>query len=535
MSSFCFKLRIFTTVFLFWLSSNVFAQKKYWVSFIDKAGVSFNPYEYFSQRTIERRMRYHISLMDSSDFPVSEDYIKQVKVFSDSLSWSSRWLNGIAVYASEKNIYYISCLPFVNAVDELGSVPQLAEENNNSEPVSELNAAQRALLRYQTDRLQGKLFSEKQLDGKGILIALFDAGFPRVDVRPEFAHLFKEKRIKSTYDFVRKTDYVFSHNSHGAMTLSCIAGKYGDINIGLATGAEFLLARTEKAHGESLTEEENWLAAAEWADKNGADIISSSLGYTYHRYFNYEMNGKKSLVARAARMAAAKGILVVNAAGNDGSSDWKFVSTPADADSVLAVGGTNPYKDMRIYFSSAGPSSDGRLKPEVCAPAEVMAAGNRGMSHVFGTSFSCPLVAGFAACVWQMHREWNNIKLYHKIQESGHLYPYFDYMHGYGIPQASFFTLENKETLVATFSFEVENYDVKVMLNEKYVHVQPYQQHNLYYHIMNADGTLAFYSVMDAQEREVFSVDVRNYSADQELTVHFEGYTATYRFIDFKR
>src|SRR5258706_2466027 len=543
MRPFFSRLQIFISVFLFlfFAGETARAQKKYWVSFRDKAGVSFNPYEYFSSRTVERRMRYDIPLSDSADFPVSKNYISQVKAFSDSLGWPSRWLNGIAVYASEENAKHISGLPFVISVDELYSMQQLAEENDDDVAVSQLKPKQLELLKYQTGRMKGNLFSEKKFDGKGILIAVFDAGFPSVNTREEFSHLIKEKRIKATYDFVTKDKNVFSHNTHGAMTLSCIAGKYGDINIGLATGAEFLLARTEKATGEPFSEEENWLAAAEWADKNGADIISSSLGYTYHRYFNNEMNGKKSLVARAASMAASKGILVVNAAGNDGSDSWKFVSTPADADSVLTVGGTNPYSDMKIEFSSLGPSSDGRLKPEVCAPAEVMAAGSKGMSHGFGTSFSCPLVAGFVACVWQMHREWSNIELYQNIQKSGHLYPYFDYAHGYGIPQASFFILENEKNIASTFSFDTENYNVKVILDDKYSHARDEEllgypsQRNLYYHIKNADGTLAFYSVIDAQEKEVLSLDVRNYSVDQVLVVHFEGYTGTYRFMDFKR
>ena len=531
---------ISVSLLLFFACESVSAQKKYWVSFKDKSGVSFNPYEYFSDRTVERRMRYGISLFDSTDFPVSENYVDQVKVFSDSTGWLSRWLNGMSVYASVENINRISRLPYVLAVEELHSVPRLAEERNEEVAAHELGAKERKLLKYQTERLQGNLFSEKKIDGNGILIAVFDAGFPGVDVRPEFSHLVKEKRIKSTYDFVKKREPVFSYSNHGANTLSCIAGKYEDINIGIATGAEFILARTEKANGEAFAEEENWLAAAEWADKNGADIISSSLGYTYQRYFNTEMNGKKSLVARAASMAASKGILVVNAAGNDGSSRWKFVSTPADADSVLTVGGTNPYTDMKIEFSSYGPSSDNRLKPEVCAPAEVMVAGKKGMTHSSGTSFSCPLVAGFAACVWQMHREWNNMELYRRIQEAGHLYPYFDYVHGYGIPQASYFTEESK-VHTPTFSFEIDGYVLKVILEEKYSHARDEEQlgysskRNLYYHISNADGTLAFYSVLDAHEKEVLTLDVRDYAADQVLTVQFEGYVRSYRFIDFKR
>ena len=106
----------------------------------------------------------------------------------------------------------------------------------------------------------------------------------------------------------------------------------------MATGAEFLLAITETI-GEEFFEEENWLAAMEWAYKNGANIISSSLGYTYHRYYTINMDGKTSLVSRAAKIAASKGMLVINAMGNEGDNDWQFMATPADADSVLSIGG----------------------------------------------------------------------------------------------------------------------------------------------------------------------------------------------------
>jgi hypothetical protein len=142
--------------------------------------------------------------------------------------------------------------------------------------------------------------------------------------------------------------------------------------------------------------------------------------------------------------------------------------------------------------------------------------------------------------VWQIHREWNNAELYHKIQEAGHLYPYFDYAHGYGIPQASRFTQQDGKNITPTFDFEVDRFDVKIILSEEYLSTlqgnpDSLKQHNMYYHIRNADGRLAFYAVLDAKKKEVFSVDVREYSTDQELVVHFEGYTATYRFIDFKR
>jgi len=213
-----------------------------------------------------------------------------------------------------------------------------------------------------------------------------------------------------------------------------------------------LLARTEWTTKEDKQEEYFWLAAAEWADKNGANIISSSLGYGNDWYTVKDMDGKKSVVAFAATVAAQKGILVVNSAGNEYEDNkWRTIITPSDADSVLCVGGTDPYTDRHISFSSIGPSADYRTKPNISAPGHVVAANPNGtISHTFGTSFSCPLVSGFAACAWQSNRSLTNMQLFAEIEKSGHLYPYFDYMHGHGIPQASYFTT-TKKTILPNF------------------------------------------------------------------------------------
>jgi serine protease AprX len=224
--------------------------------------------------------------------------------------------------------------------------------------------------------------------------------------------------------------------------LSCVAGRIEGIQIGLAIDAEFLLARTE-TWTEFFSEEEQWLAAAEWADKNGAHIINSSLGYTYHRYFPEQMNGKKSLVSRAANMAARKGILVVNSAGNEGDGKWKIIGTPADADSVLSIGGISPWTGFHTGFSSFGPTSDKRMKPNVTAYGHVIGAGPGGLSQTQGTSFSGPLTAGFAACAKQARPNMTNMQLFKEIEKSADLYPYFDYAHGYGVPQASYFFRKN--------------------------------------------------------------------------------------------
>jgi len=517
-------------ILLLLLTRVVFAQDKYWVSFTDKKGVCLD-IENFSERTICQREKFHIPF-DSADYPVNEQYLTTVNNLSTSISWPSRWLNGVAIYAKPSQMEDIMRLPFVKSVAPMRSQSMVCSNDNL---MDQLKRADSLLLGFQTYRMQGAEFKRKQLDGKGIRIAVFDAGFPGVDVHPAFSHLIKNGRIVETYDFVAKKKNVFKHNAHGAATLSCIGGKFGEKNMGLAPGAEYLLARTERGGSETFSEEENWLAAAEWADRNGVNIISSSLGYTYHRYFPTDMNGVESLVSRAANMAAAKGILVVSSAGNEGQKDWRIICTPADADSVMCVGGTDPYTDLHITFSSYGPSSDGRLKPNVSAVGEVVAAGKRGYGRINGTSFSAPLVAGFAACAWQAHPEWSCMELFHAIEKSGHLYPYFDYAHGYGIPQAKNIT-EDSIPKEATFDFLIINNEIKVALREAYSYPNTEEalgvpsRRNFFYKIEGRDGRIKGYYVLLGDRKEMLHVFAEDFDAGDVLTVHFEGYTSSLDF-----
>ena len=513
--------------------SNVNAQYKYWISFRDKANVTFNPVSYFDKRAIMQKLEHNISLYDSSDFPVNAGYLSHISEKVDSVSWTSRWLNGVAVFATPEEIKTISEFSFVKQIEPMTLQSLISSISDN--PLSEIDANAIALLHFQTQRMQGDSFITHNLDGKGLRIAVFDVGFPGVDKYPAFAHLREGKQIVATYDFVNRTENVYKSHWHGTATLSCIGGKIDSINIGMATGAEFLLARTEKIFSETHSEEENWLAAAEWADRQGVNIISSSLGYTNRRYFNYQMDGHTSLVSRAATIAASKGILVVNAAGNEGSNSWHTIDTPGDADSVLTVGGTEPASDMHIYFSSFGPASDGRLKPNVCAVAEVIAARSNGLAEEAGTSFSTPLVAGFAACAWQSHRQWSNMELFNAIEKSSHLYPYFDYAHGFGIPQAGRIISEQKIP-EPTFDFVIINNDIKIILREQYSYTETETalgynvRRNFYYKVEDKDGIMKNYSVLLADRKEMLHLFAEDFHPGDVLTVHFEGYTNTFDF-----
>lgn len=481
------KKLLFLALILF-LSGVLVSQNRYWVFFTNKNNTSFNPYKYFSEKAIDRRIKHGISLYDSTDFPVSKIYINEVNKIVDSVNVVTRWFNGISVFATKEQLSKVADLNFVKKIQPILVSSYTVNYDTN------LSYYDSVLLNQQIDMMQGKKFSEKNITGKGIRIAVFDAGFPGVDNIPVFEHIRKNNRILKTYDFARNKDYVYKHNSHGTMVLSCIAGKIGEKNIGLATDAEFLLARTE-INREPFSEEENWLAAAEWADKNGADIITSSLGYTIPRYFQYEMDGKTTFVAKAAKMASDKGILVVNAIGNSGNGNWKVVGTPADVDEVLSVGGVDPATGVHINFSSFGPTADGRLKPEVSASGKAFLASKNGLSINYGTSFATPFVTGFAACVLQSDTSLKNMELKNQIIKSANLYPYYDYAHGYGIPQATYFTDTVKADKI-TFEASLLNDTILIKFPKLKDSTLNKIRNDFFYHFRYNNGKIAEYKVI---------------------------------------
>lgn len=491
----------------------------YLVELTDKDGVNFNPVEYFDAKAIERRILQNIPLDDLSDYPVRDDYQNLVASAVEMVNGVSRWFNAVAVTATQEQIQTVEALSCVKSIIPLNH-DLIVCSNSDKEP-SDVSLE---ILKRQTARMGLDAFRGAGIDGKGVRVAVFDAGFPNVDNHPAFEHLRKENRILKTYDFIKKREFVYSANSHGTSCLSCIAGMYEDTPIGLATGAEFILARTEKQF-EPYREEYAWLAAAEWADKNGADIISSSLGYTANRYFPEEMDGT-SVVARAANMAARKGILVVNAMGNDGAdNNWKYVGTPADADSVLSIGGIDPFNDYHISFSSYGPTANGVRKPNVVAFGHAFLAKKNGFSDAYGTSFATPLVAGFAACAKQAYPDIPVMELFEKIEHSADLFPYFDYAHGYGVPQAALLLEEIKRDVKPSFEFIT---DENHLIVKTYTLERRFNYPNsnyLYYQFLDKNGEILKYKVMDVYTDEPLSLSVTDLDENiVAIKVFYNGY-----------
>ena len=415
--------------------------KCYWVFFTDKNDTQFDPYTYFDVKAIERYQQCGADLYDISNFPLNNSYVNTVDGYATELFGESRWLNAIGIMATDENALMISTLPFVERIQEIESggmtIASIHQETTNEKGDED------DILTNQLKRFGGQYFIDKGIDGKGLRICVMDGGFPKVDTHPAFKHLRDNHQILMTYNFPNKKEDVYGWSSHGTMVLSCIAGINKDgQKMGLATGAEFLLARTE-IDPEPFKEEVWWAQGAEWADKNGADIINSSLGYGKDRHWTKDMDGT-SYVAKAAQKAAEKGILICNSAGNEGDDKrWMTIITPSDAENVLCVGGIDAsLEDYRhISFSSYGPTADKRKKPNVVAFGEAQVANpSGGFTSAFGTSFSSPLTAGFCACAWQTKRDLTAMQMKAEVEKSADLYPYFDYAFGHGVPQAAYFT-----------------------------------------------------------------------------------------------
>ncbi len=294
----------------------------------------------------------------------------------------------------------------------------------------------------QIQMLNGDVFHEMGYRGQGMVIAVLDAGFLNANTHQAFDSLWANSQILGTRDFVRGGESTFDEHPHGSMVLSTMGGNYPGQLIGTAPKASYWLLRSEDGGSEFIIEEYNWVSAAEFADSVGADVINSSLGYTEfndpiqnHTYS--DLDGDTAPATIGADFAASRGILVVNSLGNEGGSPWYYLSVPSDGDSVMGIGAVDPAGN-KAGFSSFGPSYDGRVKPNVSAQgsstyiADVYSTS--GFTFGSGTSFSSPILAGMAACLWQANPTLNNMQLKNAIEQSGTQASNPDFLLGYGIP-----------------------------------------------------------------------------------------------------
>ncbi len=455
------KLVFFLSILLFFSEvQGQIAPGKYFVKFTDKNNSPYsinNPSEYLSQRAIDRRVRQNIPIVES-DLPVNPSYLQGVAATGVNILNPTKWLNGVTVQTDDTTLIdVINSLPYVAGVTKYpsGKIPAINpdfkkpffahEKYDVGAPLSLKQGSSSDSYDYGNAYNQAHMLKVDQLHdlgyrGQGMVIAILDAGFTNADSIPAFDSIWQDNRVLGTWDFVESHPITFDKYFHGTMVFSTIGGNSPGNIIGTAPEASFYLIRTEDANSENIIEEYNWVSGAEYADSVGADVINSSLGYTQfdngmndHTY--EDMNGHTCPSSRGAAFAASKGILVCNSLGNEGDASWYYLSAPSDADSILGVGAVDESGNY-ASFSSHGPSSDGRVKPDVVAQGSGswIADPYGNYYPASGTSFSSPITAGAVACLWQSRPLMTNMQIRQAIIQSASQYQNPDDFLGYGIP-----------------------------------------------------------------------------------------------------
>jgi len=446
------KIKSFIGLFLIAICPVLGQTEKHLIYFRDKVGTPFSierPQEFLSAKSLARRQKNDV-VTDQRDLPVNPNYVGQVRALGATVLNTTKWLNGAIVEATSDQLASVLALPFVLRGQLLqlpgmggGGKDKFGKEDLNPNKSTSIN------LDYGGSENQIRMLGidvmhNQGITGKNVAIAVLDAGFPGVNTHKAFDSLFAQNRYKGGYDYVFRTNNVFQQFSHGSLVLSNIAAFLPGKIIGGAYDADIYLYTTEDGGSEYEIECAYWLVAAEKADSLGVDVINNSLGYNTFdnptQDYTYSMlDGKTTIISKAANIAGAKGIIVVTSAGNAGNNQqWGgYITAPADADSILTVGAVT---SSRLYagFSSRGPSADGRVKPDVMAQGVantiIIESSRDDVSTGSGTSFASPMIAGLVAGLLQKFPTIKAMDLIQAIKMSGDSSLATNNRVGYGIP-----------------------------------------------------------------------------------------------------
>lgn len=441
------RFSLFALLCLGWLYGQ--AQPDTWVFFTDKgqqvAVQMAHPEDFLSPAALHMRAEKGLGLSEG-DLPVYGPYVDALRERGYQVSATSRWLNAAVVNGHPEQLAGLYELAFVAGMRPVATFQRHSRGPAEGPTVaaSLLDSMAYGQAEDQNNMLNLAPLHRQGFTGRGVTIAVLDAGFPGVDTIPAFDSLRASNRIVATYDFVDDTAFVYGANSHGTNVLSTIAANQPGELVGTAPHASVVLCRTEDAGSETEIEETYFMQAVEFADSVGVDVLHASLGYTEfdddinsHTY--EDLDGDRAIATRAVDMAAQRGIIVTVSAGNEGADPWRYISVPCDADSVLCVGAVDAQKKLS-YFSSVGPTADGRIKPDVVAMGSrtAVASPQGRITRSYGTSFSGPLMAGVMACLRQAHPDRSNMDLIQAIRLSADQSQFPDNEYGYGVPDAVF-------------------------------------------------------------------------------------------------
>jgi len=413
----------FLFILILSLSFETAAAGKMWVYFTNKDNFSQDKIM-LDDKTIERRQKMGIT-NTWYDRPVTENYITALEQLGAIIHRKSRWLNAVSVTADEGALNAISALPIVKKIIPV-AVYKKKKLGLNDEPLlRKTTFSDSSFYGYaweQIAQINCHTAHQAGYTGQGVRVLILDTGFNTE------RSVFDSLTIIDEWDFINddgntanENNDVSNQHNHGTLVFSTLAGYDPGNLIGPAFDSEFLLAKTEDVPNESQVEEDNYVAALEWGEQLGADVMSSSLGYL--DWYSYcDMDGNTGVTTIAVDIAISLGMLCVTSAGNWGTAEpppnpcdtlYYYISAPADADSVISVGAVNSEGEI-ASFSSHGPTYDGRIKPEVCARG-VSTWGVNANSDSYrtasGTSLSAPLVSGAAAVILSAHPDWTPMEV----------------------------------------------------------------------------------------------------------------------------
>ena len=428
----------------------------YFIGFTDKAvGEADYPYgierpeEFLSPRSLARRVK-HGAAITELDLPIHPAYEAALRERGLPIWLRSKWMNGVVIAATPEEYAAVRELPFVDSTFYAAPLqyeraspvplrPRLDRPAPQVDPVPVIEKFYGFGWKNLT-HLGGDSLHQMGYRGAGVLVAVFDGGFPDVGYK-DFLGYDQATAVPANYDFVEQDSTALDGSTHGATVLSTMAAHHPFFFIGTAPEARYLLFKTENSRGEHRMEEVNYAIALELADSAGVDVVNSSLGYTTFTdtTMNYrydDLDGRHSPASVAIDRAFDRGMIVVTSAGNNGADAWNYIGTPADATRAFSIGALDD-TDERAYFSSFGPTADGRTKPDVSGPGVMVAAvaaNGQGLTGANGTSLSAPLITGLVACLLEAVPEATNQQLLDAIRATASQAAAPDDSVGYGLP-----------------------------------------------------------------------------------------------------
>ncbi len=417
-------------------------EAKYWVFLKDKVVEDYDYSKHISGQTIQNRIDFNLPLVQFTDIPLNQNHVNLLQKIGAKTVCQSKWLNAVSAYATDKQLEQIKKLPFVKSV-QIISQPTISFSAQRTQKEAVISKKEYGIA---LEQMEIETFISENLNGKGVVIGVIDAGYYGAKDNQYLAHLFSEKgqpsnRILGMKDMLNPeatdqyTTQRTSSDDHGTTVLQMITG-YTEkgMQYGFANKAKFYLARTDHGDREFRAEEDYWITSMEWMDSLGVRLINTSLGYSSgfdnpkENYKPSQMDGKTSVISKGVQIGAdEKGLLIIVAAGNEGSDySWEVVSAPADAKGALSVGAVDR-SGLKSSYSSVGVESLPYTKPNVSCVVQLFA----------GTSFSAPVITGFAACLMQKNPKASSKEIFAAIEQSATLYPYTNNYVGYGVPRAS--------------------------------------------------------------------------------------------------